>query len=307
MPSQHPSTATIATRARHLGPELRGVLLTLLAMGLFGCMDGISKILVAHYPAPLVLWLRHLTAVPVAFLILARRQPLRLMRPRAPWLQLARIILLVVEMNLVLLAFRVMPLADAQAILAAAPLLVTALSAPFLGERVGWRRWLAVAMGFVGVLVIVRPGLAVLRPGAAICLAAAGLYAVYNLLTRRVAAIDSAETSFLLQITVAALLLSLVGPFFWVTPAAAHWPLILAQASLGALGHLCLVRALTLAPAVVVQPFTYTLLLYEIAIGYLLFGDVPDRLMLFGAAIVVAAGIYAALRTHKKSTAGNPG
>ena len=303
MPPLHPSAATIVTRAKALRPELRGVLLTLLAMGLFGCMDGISKVLVTHYPPTLVLWLRHLTAVPVAFLILARRHPLRLLRPRAPWLQSARIVLLVVEMNLVLFAFRVMPLADAQAILAATPLLVTALSAPFLGERIGWRRWLAVVMGFVGVLIIVRPGLAVLRPGAAVCVAASCLYAIYNLLTRRVAAIDPAETSFLLQITAAAVLLSLVGPFFWVTPAAEHWPLILAQATLGALGHLCLVRALTVAPAVVVQPFAYTLLLYEIAIGYLLFGDVPDRFTLLGAAVVVIAGIYAALRTHKKSTA----
>src|SRR3712207_4705271 len=151
-------------------------------MGLFSCTDGLSKLLVAHYPPVLVLWLRHLAAVPVAFLILARQHPIRLLRPRAPWLQLARIALLVAVMNLVLVAFRVMPLADTQAILAAAPLLVTALSVPFLGEQVGWRRWLAVAIGFVGVLIIVRPGLGALQPGAIIALLAACLYAVYNVL-----------------------------------------------------------------------------------------------------------------------------
>jgi drug/metabolite transporter (DMT)-like permease len=288
--------------ARRLSPELRGILLTLLAMGLFGCMDGISKFLVAHYPPTLVLWLRHATAVPVAFLILAKRHPLRLLRPRAPWLQLSRIVLLIIEMNLVLVAFRVMPLADTQAILAATPLLVTALSVPFLGERVGWRRWLAVAVGFIGVLIIVRPGQGVLQPGAIVSLVAACLYAVYNVLTRRAAAVDPAETSFLLQILLAALLLSFVGPFFWVTPAPAHWPLILAQATLGALGHLYLVRALTVAPAVVVQPFTYTLLLYELGIGYLLFGDVPDLPMLLGAAVVVGAGAYTAIRSHKRAS-----
>ena len=169
-------------KAQRLGPELRGILLTLLAMGLFGCMDGISKFLVAHYPPTLVLWLRHVAAVPVAFLILARRHPTRLLRPRAPGLQLTRIVLLVVEMNLVLVAFRVMPLADTQAILAATPLLVTALSVPFLGERVGWRRWLACAVGFVGVLIVVRPGLGVLQPGAIVALVAACLYAIYNVL-----------------------------------------------------------------------------------------------------------------------------
>jgi drug/metabolite transporter (DMT)-like permease len=284
-----------------LSPELRGILLTLLAMGLFGCMDGISKVLVSHYPPTLVLWLRHIAAVPVAFLILARQHPVRLLRPRAPWLQLTRIVILVAEMNLVLIAFRVMPLADAQAILAVTPLLVTALSVPLLGERVGGRGWLAVAAGFLGVLIIVRPGLGVLQPGAIVCLVSAGLYAVYNILTRRAAAIDPAETSFLLQITLAAVLLSFVGPFFWVTPALSHWPLIVAQATLGALGHLCLVRALTIAPAVVVQPFTYALLLYAIGIGYLLFGDLPDLLMLLGAAVVVSAGAYSAVHAHRRA------
>jgi drug/metabolite transporter (DMT)-like permease len=96
-------------------------------------------------------------------------------------------------------------------------------------------------------------------------------------------------------------LLSFVGPFFWVTPAPAHWPLILLQATLGALGHLCLVYALAVTPAVVVQPFTYTLLLYEIGIGYFLFGDVPDGSTLTGASIVVGAGVYAAIRSHRRA------
>lgn len=290
-----------ALGVRRLGPELRGILLTLLAMGLFGAMDGLSKVLVSHYPTPLVLWLRHLAAVPVAFLILAGRRPLRLLRSRAPGRQLLRSALLVIEMNFVLAAFALMPLADAHAILAVTPLLVTALSVPFLGEQVGWRRTLAVICGFAGVLIILRPGLGVLQPGAVLAVIAAGLYAVYNIVTRRMAAFDSADTSFLLQIVLGAFLLSFVGPFFWVPIAPAHWPLVLGQATLGALGHLCFVRALALAPAVVVQPFTYTLLLYAVVIGYLLFGDVPDLPTLLGAAIVVSAGVYAAIRTHKRA------
>jgi drug/metabolite transporter (DMT)-like permease len=293
---------------RRLGPELRGVLLTLLAMGLFGSMDGISKFLVSEYPPTLVLWLRHVAAVPVALLLLANRRPLRLMRAtRAPGRQAARAALLVVEMGLVLTAFRVMPLAETHAILAVTPLLVTALSAPFLGERVGWRRWLAVGCGFLGVLVVLRPGLDVLQPGALPAVAATCLYAAYNIMTRRIASVDAAETTFLLQTVIGAALLTLVGPFFWVTPALEHWPLILAQASLGALGHLCLVRALTVAPAVVVQPFTYTLLVYAAVIGFLVFGDVPDWPMLLGGAIIVAAGVYAAVRTHKRAAEGGGG
>ncbi len=287
-----------------LGPELRGILLTLLAMGLFGCMDGLSKLLVSHYPTPLVLWLRHVAAVPVAFLILAPKRPLGLLRSRVPGRQLLRAALLIIEMNLVLMAFQLMPLADVHAILAVTPLLVTALSVPFLGEQVGWRRTLAVIVGFVGVLVILRPGIGVLQPGAILAIMAAFLYAFYNIVTRRIAAFDPAETTFLLQIIFGALLLTFIGPFFWVMPALRHWPLVLGQATLGAIGHLCLVRALSLAPAVVVQPFTYTLLLYAVVFGYLLFGDVPDLPTLVGAGIVVSAGVYAAIRTHRRAEAG---
>jgi drug/metabolite transporter (DMT)-like permease len=288
-----------------LRPEIRGILLTLLAMGLFGCMDGLSKILVSHYPTPLVLWLRHVMAVPVAFLILAKKRPLHLLHSRIPGRQLLRAALLIVEMNLVLMAFQVMPLADAHAILAVTPLLVTALSVPFLGEQVGWRRTLAVVIGFMGVLVILRPGLGVLQPGAILAVIAAFLYAFYNIVTRRISTFDSANTTFLLQTIFGALLLTFVGPFFWVMPALHHWPLLVGQATLGAVGHLCLVRALSLAPAVVVQPFTYTLLLYAVVFGYFLFGDVPDLPTLIGAGIVVAAGVYAAIRTHKRAEAGS--
>lgn len=287
-----------------LAPEVRGILLILLAMACFALMDGISKFLVSHYPPVLVLWLRHLAAVPVAFLILWRRRPLTLLRTRAPLLQVGRAALLVTEMGMVLVAFRAMPLGDVTAILAATPLFVTALSVPLLGERVGWRRWLAVGVGFLGVLVIVRPGVGVLQPAAVIAAVSALMYAVYTVLTRMANVRDSAETGFLLQICVAAALLTVIGPFFWVTPELAHWPIILAQATLGAFGHLFMVRALSLAPPVVVQPFTYTQVPYEIGLGFLLFADVPDRWMLAGAALVIGSGVYAAVRTHKRAVAG---
>lgn len=293
-----PAVARVAA----LRPELRGILLTLLAMGLFGAMDGISKFLVSTYPMPLVLWLRHLLALAIALVILAPKRPFRLLTSsRVPLLQLGRSVLLVGEMGLVLFVFSLMPLADAHAILAAVPLLVTALSVPMLGERVDWRRWAAVVAGFLGVLVILRPGLAVLQPGAVLALVCAGLYALYNILTRLVARSDPPETGFLLQTAIGAALLCLVGPFFWTPIAPAHWPLVVAQATLGALGHLCLVRALALAPAVVVQPFTYTLLLYAVLVGYLVFGDVPDLWTVAGGSVVVGAGIYAALRERRRA------
>jgi drug/metabolite transporter (DMT)-like permease len=286
-----------------LTPELRGILLTLLAMGMFGTMDGFSKYLVQIYPAPLVLWLRHLVAVPLVLLVLAPRRPVAALRAtRAPWLQLGRTALLVVEMGFVLVIFRAMPLADVHAILAVTPLVITALSVPMLGERVGWRRAVAVAAGFVGVLVMLRPGLVALQPLALLACLCAVMYAIYGILTRKVALTDRAETSFLLQTVIAAALLTVIGPFFWEPIALRHVPLFLGLGLLGAVGHYCLVKALANAPAVVVQPFTYTLLVWAVVIGYLVFGDLPDRWTVLGALIVVGAGSYAAWREHVRRT-----
>jgi drug/metabolite transporter (DMT)-like permease len=297
-------TPSLVERTLGLRPEVKAILLTLVAMGMFGSMDGFSKALVQHYPAWLVLWLRHLVALPLVILILAPRHPLRTLRAtRRPGLQVLRTLLLVVEMGLVLIAFRTMPLADAHAILAATPLVVTALSVPLLQERVGWRRWLAVGIAFTGVLLIVRPGLTAIQPAALIAILCTVMYACYQILTRLAARTDPADTSYLVQTALATCFLSLVGPFFWMPIEPRHLPAILALGVLGAAGHYCLVRALTMAAAVVVQPFTYTMLVWAVVIGYLVFGDLPDAWTIAGAALVVSAGIYAAWREHQRGRA----
>lgn len=288
------------------GAELQGIGLALLAMACFGAMDGISKILVTAYPAPLVLWLRHLAAVPIVLAIMGPRRAARHARSARPALQLGRTALLVVEMGIVLLCFRALPLADVHAVLALTPLLVTALSVPLLGERVGWRRWTAVAFGFLGILLILRPGLGVVHPAALLALLASAMYALYNILTRLAALADPPETSFLWQTVAGAALLTLAGPFFWTSFAPVHWLLLAALASLGAFGHYCLVKALARVPAVVVQPFAYTMLVWAVVIGYLVFGDLPDRWTVLGALVVVGAGCYAAWRERVRSRAAAP-
>ena len=292
--------------AAGLSPELKGIILTLAAMGMFGAMDGFSKVLVQHYPAWLILWIRHLVALALVVAILAPRHPVMALRAtRRPWLQLVRTLLLVTEMGLVLIAFRTLPLADAHAIFAATPLLVTALSVPLLKEQVGWRRWVAVAIGFVGMLVILRPGFTMIPPAALLATLCMVMYAHYHLLTRLASRADRPETSYLVQTVISAVVLSIVGPFVWTPIAWQHLPLLLALGVLGAGGHYCLVRALSVAPAVVVQPFTYTMLLWAVLIGYLVFGDLPDRWTIAGAGLVVSAGIYAAWREHvRQASAG---
>jgi len=288
--------------ARRLSPELRGILLTLLAMGCFATMDGFSKVLVQHYPAWLILWLRHVVALALVLAVLAPRRPLTLLRStRRPWLQLLRTVLLVTEMGLVLIAFRTLPLADAQAIFAATSLVVTALSVPMLGERVGWRRWLAVGAGFAGILVILRPGVDAIQPAALLAAGCTVMYAIYQILTRLVSRTDTTATSYLLQNVISVVLLSLVAPFVLAPIDRWHAPFFLALGILGATGHFCLVHALSTAPAVVVQPFTYTALVWATLVGYLVFGDLPDGWTITGAALVVGAGVYAAWREHVRA------
>ncbi|HET6470145.1 MAG TPA: DMT family transporter [Geminicoccaceae bacterium] len=288
-----------AKRARALPGEVRGILIMLLGMALFGLMDGATKFLAHQYAPTQILWLRFLFSVPLMLVVLAPRGIMGVLRSRAPWLQLLRTVLMVVEMGLVVWAFGMMPLADAHAILAICPLVITALSVPMLGERVGMRRWLAVLVGFLGVLLIVRPGAGVMSTGAVVALVATVLYAFYQVLTRIVGRVDRAETSLLLMFGGGAVLLSFVGPVNWRTPEPWHWPFFLSLAVLGTGGHYCVIRALQLAPAVVVQPFSYAMLIWAVLIGWLVFGDFPDAWTISGALVIAAAGIYSAIRQHR--------
>lgn len=284
--------------------ELRGILVTLGAMFLFGLMDAASKYLSARYPAAQIIWLRYLFTIPLFLIVLAPQGLGRFLRSRRPGLQVARSLLLVIEIGLVVWAFGRLPLADVHAVLALTPLAVAALSVPLLGERVGPRRWAAVAVGFLGALIVLRPGFGVLEPAALAALLSTLLYALYQVLTRMVGRVDAAETSLLWQLVIGTVAASFVVPFVWEPPEPAHWPLFLLAAFLGGLGHYALIRAFQLAPAVVLQPFSYTLLLFAVVIGYLVFGDIPDAWTLLGGAVIVAAGVYTALRERRATVQG---
>ena len=278
---------------------MRGIAIALAAMFLFGLMDAVSKYLSARYPTPQILWLRYVCTIPLVLIVLPPRRALNLVRSRHPWLQTLRALLLVTQIGIAVWAFGRLPLADVHAVIALTPLVVTALSVPLLGERVDVRRAAAVAAGFLGVLVILRPGAGVMEPATLVVLSGVLLYALYQIVTRVVGRADAAETSLLWQLVIGSLALSGIAPFFWRTPTLAHWPLFVLAAALGGAGHFLLIRGLQLAPVAVVQPFTYTLLLWAVVIGYLMFGDVPDLWTLTGAAIVVAAGCYRALRERR--------
>ena len=262
------------------------------------CMDAGSKILASSYPIVQILWIRYLLLIVVAYW-LVRRQGKR-MRSNRPWIQFSRGLLLVIEIGLVVYAFSKMELADVHAILAITPLIVTALSVPLLGERVGVRRWSAVGVAFIAMLIILRPGLGVLQPAALLALLSALLFAIYLVLTRLVGRTDPLEVS-LFWIAITGLVgLSAAVPFFWRTPTSAtDWGLFAFVAILGATAHFCLIKALQLAEASVLQPYSYTILVGAIVVGYVVFGDLPDLPTTIGATLIVASGLYVFARERR--------
>lgn len=274
----------------------KGVVFMLAAMLLFAVMDGVNKHLSATYSFVQILWIRYLLLVAIAFVIAWRKGLVFTFSSGRLGLQIVRGIVLVAEKASFIIAFMYLPLADVHAIAAVSPLIVTVLSVPFLGERVGFYRIFAVMTGFVGVLLIVRPGSGIMTNVAFIPLIAALLFAVYQMLTRAVSRRDSPETSLLYTGIVGAVMLSGLGPFYWKPPVQMDWALLLLVAVLGAAAHFCLIKALKIAAASAIQPFSYSLFLWAIVVGFIGFGEFPSTWTLVGAAIVIASNIYVVQR-----------
>jgi drug/metabolite transporter (DMT)-like permease len=190
-------------------------------------------------------------------------------------------------------ALRYLQLTEAMAIGFATPFLVAALSGPLLGEWVRWRRWGAIAIGFVGVLVVIRPGSGSFQPAALLSLSAALCYALYAISTRILARTDSSATTLFYSNIAGAVALIPVLPFVWTTPTE---PIVIALmvicGAIGSFGHYLLIAAHRLAPAAVLSPFIYTQILSTIALGYLVFGDIPNGWTLAGSSIVIGSGLY---------------
>jgi drug/metabolite transporter (DMT)-like permease len=287
-----------------LDQTAKGILICLCGMFCFGWMDAASKTLSTQLEPVQILWVRYALSIPLALALAAPgglRSTLRSARPR---LQIGRAILISAEMTFVVFGYQTVPLADAHAIFALTPLVVTALSVPLLGEQVGLRRWIAVGVGLLGVLIIVRPGFAEITPGMLIMLGCCIMYAFYQIMTRIAGRHDAAATSMVWQTVGGTIALSLVGPFFWTPPTTGQWLLLGGIAALGVFGHYGLVLALQFAPAVVVQPFTYTMLIWAALSGWIVFGDVPSIYVVMGAMLIVASGLYAAWREKLRARPG---
>jgi len=288
----------------------RGVLLMIGAMAVFASQDALSKRLAEEYAPVFITLIRYgFFALFVVALAARERGGLRAaVRTRFPVLQCLRGVLLAAEIVVAVTGFALLGLVASHSVFACYALIVAALSGPILGERVGWRRWLAIAVGFCGVLVILRPGFGVFDPLALIPLGAAFMFALYGLLTRYVNRADGAATSFFYTGVAGLAFIACVAPFFW-TPfeTAEDWAWMAALCVTGVSGHYLLIKALDAAEASTVQPFAYLHLVFSAILGVTLFGETVEAPLVVGAAMIVGAGLFTFWRERARSREGREG
>jgi drug/metabolite transporter (DMT)-like permease len=278
----------------------RGIALILCATLLFSLSDAMAKFLGQHLPVVEISWIRYLIFVVIA-VALARRNGARMLRPRMPGLQIFRGVTLVGSAVLFILALRFLPLADAAAVGFASPLLITLLSVPMLGEVVGIRRWAATVVGFIGVLVVVQPGTGAFQPAALIVVGSSLCWAFASIATRKMAGADDAATTLLWSSAVGLVLLSVMLPFEFVIPTPRILALALVLGVVASTGQYLMVLAYRYAGAALLAPFSYIQLIWAVVLGYLVFGALPDRWTIIGAAIIVASGIYTVHRERVRA------
>ncbi len=272
-------------------------------MFIFATQDAITKLLADKFDVPQILLVRFAFYALFAIAYSARKKPLcEILKSEVPLLQIGRSLLILVEIGLFIVTIRFLSLAEIHALLATFPLMVTAIAAVFLREPVGIRRWAAVGAGFIGVLVILRPGIAALQPGALLALLTAFMFAGYNVMTRLVARHDDGETSTAYMALIGVVVMACIGPFYWRDPSMAEWFWLFWLSCTATAGHFLLIKALEAAPASTLQPFNYTLLVFATLIGYLAFGNLPDFWTIIGALIVVSSGLYTIYRERRRAS-----
>nr|WP_302477317.1 DMT family transporter [Ruegeria atlantica] len=269
----------------------------------FALQDGISRHLAGTYNTYMVVMIRYWFFA--AFVIaLAARAPGGLKATTQTSqlkLQVFRGVLLAAEICVAVFSFTVLGLIDAMAVFICYPLLVAALSGPVLGEQVGWRRWAAIGVGCIGVLIILQPGVGVFNPWAVVPLISALMFAIYGLLTRYVSRRDSSATSFFWTGVSGAVVMTLVGMWFWEPMVQTDWVWMALLCVSGVLGHWLLIKCYEMAEASAVQPFAYFHLVWSAILGISIFGETLRPEVVIGAALVVAAGLFTLWRERRQS------
>ena len=278
-----------------------GILLMIATTFIFAAQDSISRHLAGEYNVFMVVMIRYWFFAAFVITIAARREGS--VRAAAatnqPALQIGRGLILVGEICVMVYAFTLLGLVESLAVFTAYPLIIAALSGPILGEKVGWRRWSAIGVGFVGVLIILQPGVGVFSPAALVPLLSATLFAIYGLLTRYAARRDSTATSFFWTGVSGAVAITLIGVWFWEPMTLADWGWMALLCLTGASGHWLLIKCYEVAEASAVQPFAYMQLIFGTGFGILIFSEVLRPNVALGAAIVMAAGLFTFWRENR--------
>jgi drug/metabolite transporter (DMT)-like permease len=300
--------------ARHPGGDRRivgadvsrGVLMVLTAVVFFSVTDSLAKYLTRFYPVSLIVWARFAFHLLIVVVLLGPRHGSRLIRTQRLAEQVLRGLLLMLGSVIFISALKFMPLAETTAISYLAPLFVTLMSVVFLKEKVDLARWVAILCGFAGVLIIIRPGSSIFTWAALLPIANATTFAIYQIVTRRLANMESAYTSIFYAGLVGTVLLSVVIPDVWVLPQ--NWAHAAAFVFIGlfaAIGHLILIKAYFYASAARLAPFSYTQLIWVAIIGFIVFGDFPDAWSLLGMVILITSGIFMVNRERRSARQGN--
>jgi drug/metabolite transporter (DMT)-like permease len=278
-----------------------GIWLMVMTTFIFAVQDGLSRHLAGEYNVLMVVMIRYWFFAAFVMAVASRKAGgLRAAAATTqPLLQGFRALLLVAQICVIISSFTILGLIETHAVFACYPLLVAALSGPVLGEKVGWRRWSAIAVGFVGVLIILEPGFGVFKPQAVIAFVAALMFSLYALLTRYVARRDTAATSFFWTGTVGSVAMTAVGMWYWEPMLGPDWVWMAALCITGSAGHYTLIRCYEVAEASAVQPFAYLQLMFVSVIGILVFSETIRTNVAVGGALVVSAGLFTLWRQRR--------
>jgi len=270
-----------------------GIVLVLITVAIFAVNDVLSKYLTRFYPIALIVWARYAFHLLLISIVLGPRVGMRLVRTTRPGAQLLRALMLTAASLLIVSSFKYMPVAEASSIAFLAPIVVTVMSVIFLKERVQPARWIAVLCGFLGVLIIIRPGSDIFTWAMLLPMGNAVAFASYQIMTRRLSGVESPFASIFYPRLIGTLVLSTTLPYCWVMPQSGlHALAFVIIGMLNGLSHLTLIKAYEHAPASRLAPFSYSQLIWVALIGYVVFGDFPDTWSLLGIAILVTSGIY---------------
>ncbi|MDE1194339.1 EamA family transporter [Pseudomonas sp. Bc-h] len=292
--------STTSTPLSGVNQPLKGIALIVLATFLFSTHDTLSKYLSGIYPIMMVVWIRYVVHTALMACIFMPSAGLRVLRTKRPGLQALRAACLLGTSLLFTSGLMFIPIAEATAVNFLAPLLVTALSVPLLKENVSRGQWIAVLVGFSGVMVIVHPGGELFTPAVLLPLGSALCFACYQLLTRLVAAHDSPTTSNFFAGLFNSLLMSAIVPFFWQSPEWKHVPFMLALGTCGMVAHLMLTQAFRFAAPALLAPFGYCQIVFAGLWGFIVFNHAPSLTAQAGIAIICLSGLAAAWQQRKK-------